>query len=88
MAQQTAVEWLEEKYRSLLIEADFNNTYIFIFDERRNELFKQAKQMEKEQIMEAYRQGVQDCPKHNLGEIIRKEQYYNETYNNDTTNGS
>jgi len=38
-------------------------------------------EMEKEQIMEAYRQGVQDCPKHNLGEIIRKEQYYNETYN-------
>jgi len=74
MAQQTAVEWLQELYNSRWEQ--------FIHMEE----FEIAKQMEKEQIMEAYRQGVQDCPKHNLGEIIRKEQYYNETYG--TTNGS
>ena len=37
---------------------------------------------EKEQIMEAYRQGLQDYTKHDEGEVIRKEQYYNETYKN------
>jgi hypothetical protein len=36
---------------------------------------------EKEQIMEAYRQGLQDFTKHDEGEVIRKEQYYNQTYN-------
>jgi hypothetical protein len=79
MKQQTAVEWLEEKYRSLLIEADFNDTHIFVFDERRNELFRQAKQMEKEQIMNAYDcalfgHGVNGAPCASGGK------YYNETY--------
>jgi hypothetical protein len=39
--------------------------------------------VEKEQIMEAYRQGLQDYTKHDEGEVIRKEQYYNETYKNE-----
>ena len=81
MSKQTAVEWLEEKYRSLLIEADFNDTHIFVFDERRNELFRQAKQMEKEQIMDAHIDGqsLVSCKDEYA------EQYYNETYNNEKT---
>jgi hypothetical protein len=76
--KQTAVEWLEEKYRSLLIEADFNDTHIFVFDERRNELFRQAKQMEKEQIKEAHSAGQESAygfkDKETAGE------YYQKTY--------
>jgi len=81
MSKQTAVEWLEEKYRSLLIEADFNDTHIFVFDERRNELFRQAKQMEKEQIINAHIDGqsLVSCKDEYA------EQYYNETYNNEKT---
>jgi hypothetical protein len=81
MSKQTAVEWLEEKYRSLLIEADFNDTHIFVFDERRNELFRQAKQMEKEQIINAHIDGqsLVSC------KDKYAEQYYNETYNNEKT---
>jgi hypothetical protein len=77
MAQQTAVEWLEEKYRSLLIEADFNDTHIFVFDERRNELFKQAKQMEKEQIVNSW-----NFSRRYIDYPADGEKYYNETYNN------
>jgi hypothetical protein len=76
MKQQTAVEWLEEKYRSLLIEADFNDTHIFIFDERRNELFRQAKQMEKGQIKDAFDEGEN----REFYKRPQAEQYYNETY--------
>ncbi len=42
---------------------------------------KSLLEKEKEQIMEAYRQGLQDFTKHDEGEVIRKEQYYNQTYN-------
>lgn len=78
MAQQTAVEWLEEKYRSLLIEADFNGRHIFVFDWRRNELFEQAKQIEKQQIAEAYRVGVEEDVYHSP--LTTGEEYYKRTY--------
>jgi hypothetical protein len=45
-------------------------------------ILDEALEIEKQQIMEAYRQGLQDYTKHDEGEIIRKEQYYNETYKN------
>jgi hypothetical protein len=59
MAQQTAIEWLHE-----------------IAKQREPDKFdwEQAKQMEKEQIIDAYDIGTTD------ENIIGKE-YYNETYN-------
>jgi hypothetical protein len=84
MKQQTAVEWLEEKYRSLLIEADFNDTHIFVFDERRNELFRQAKQMEKEQIMNAYRWGRKEINRVQHDFPTHEEKHYDEFYNPNT----
>lgn len=65
MAQQTAVSWLEEN-----IEKDM--TFMEVLS-----LIRQAKQMEKEQIMKAYK------AHHDLGHIygLELEQYYNETYN-------
>ena len=62
----TAVEWLEDVY----------NTQGRILPTQ----FEQAKAMEKEQIMDAYGQGVAD----EAGEIIDPtkdaEQYYNQSY--------
>lgn len=56
-----------------------------------DELFEQAKEMEKQQIIEAYNNGIEEMIGRNNSHIICKhtdvsgEQYYNETYNNDTT---
>ena len=67
MAQQTAVEWLEEQLPIRIV-----NSF--------NEEINRAKEMEKEQIMDAYRQGCYDYILHEEGDIIRSEEYYNETY--------
>jgi hypothetical protein len=69
MEKQTAVEWLREQFHKVP-QSQFGN------------LFEQAKQMEKEQIMEAYWDGGQDIAWTN--KIC--EQYYNKTYNNESTN--
>ena len=59
--KQTAVEWLVEQLKE-------NN--MLTFDEW-TELIEQAKEMEKEQIIEAYCMGDDN---------IGAEEYYNETY--------
>ncbi len=66
MAQQTAVEYLIEK---LFTE------YRFEFS---GTIVDQAKQMEKEQISEAYRQSVEEDVWDNA--LRTGEEYYNETY--------
>jgi len=66
--KQTSVEWLEDQIR-----------YYISNDDKLYDMFKQAKQMEKEQIENAYWDGGQDIP---LTEK-RCKQYYNETYNNE-----
>ena len=63
---KTAVEWMEEM---------FNNSEI----PNSSMLFKQAKEIEKEQITEAFKQGI----KYWNGDeykLIDIEQYYNETF--------
>jgi hypothetical protein len=66
MAQQTAVEWFYQRILSKDIK----------------EVFEQAKAMEKEQIIDAYENGVGDENERNLsGQFTNAEQYYNETYN-------
>lgn len=60
MAQQTAVEWLDRWFRD-----NPEATH-----EEGNKALEQAKQMEKEQIMNAYDKVSMSTP----------EQYYNETY--------
>ena len=69
MKQETAVEWLEKEFNKL--EATVG-VYGIMYS-----LIEQAKEMEKQQIIEAYKQGQYD------GDTIRDtdaEQYYNETY--------
>lgn len=69
--KQTAVEWLIET---------INERGGFIFTSHYEELFNQAKAMEKEQIKDAFEDGC-------IGEMYElnahytSEKYYNKTYN-------
>jgi hypothetical protein len=68
MSKQTALEWLIEKVNS----PEWQDCFIW----HKEEIFQQAKAMEKEQIILAN----EDCSTNELGEFISGEQYYNETY--------
>jgi acetylglutamate kinase len=77
--QETAVDWLLEKY--------VENSILSIKD------FEQAKEMEKQQIIDARNNGYEStynsCESGCMGSMIIEgshEQYYNQTYNNETTN--
>ena len=67
--KQTAVEWFEQQLDDLDIEIPFS-------------IFEQAKEMEKQQIIDAYKEGCWDSILDESTDIIRAEQYYNETFNN------
>jgi len=72
MKQQTAVEWLVEQFQKTFSE------YIKLNPDW--EVIEQAKEMEKQQIKNAYQEG--DGDEYYLEENkIWSEQYYNETYN-------
>jgi hypothetical protein len=65
--KQTAVEWLEEKIKK------YPTLYFLMclwFDE--------AKELEKQQIVDAYQQGFNNAY---FSNPLSKEQYYNETFN-------
>ena len=69
MSKQTAVEWLVEK----LMKGEFINSS--------DELIAQAKQMEKEQIIDSFCVGAHYNSTSLIGYHSIAEQYYNETYN-------
>jgi hypothetical protein len=73
MAQQTAVEWLQERYNRRQVYEES------IFDEE----FEQAKAMEKEQIKFAYNDGAENIV---AGKYKAMEDYYNETYSDGKKN--
>ena len=62
MSKQTAVEWLRQE----LLKRDMDNSI--------KDLFKQAKEMEKEQIMNAWAEGI-----FSQG-YMTAEKYYNENF--------
>jgi len=66
---KTAVEWLESKLTELSHQYELPEDDI-------DELLEQAKQMEKEQIIDAYWDGGQDVPIH----VSTCEKYYKETF--------
>jgi len=73
--KQTAVEWLWEQYNN---ECDCGGDVEYTLAEK---LFEQAKQMEKEQIIESYCQGCADIIKdEDIFPRETSEQYYKETY--------
>ena len=72
---KTAVEWLVQQVNSDCL----NSSFIRI------ELVREAKEMEKEQIKDAYEQGFDDaCDDANeiMPQYAGAEQYYNETHGN------
>jgi hypothetical protein len=77
--KQTAVGWLQDKLFELEIKIDPSIAEETFF------LFAQAKQMEKEQMIDAHgsknRGGFKSNGEFFL-DILIGEQYYNETYNN------
>jgi hypothetical protein len=82
--KQTAVEWLENQiknskhYYSLMKETKSRGTIA------QPNIFEQAKEMEKEQIKDAWdKRGDRIVPKYFLKENITGEQYYNQTYNSE-----
>ena len=75
MKKQTAIEWLVQYIHSEQYQKAFGQTYISI------ELVNQAIAMEKDQILEAYREGRTDQDSgmekfHNRSSAM----YYNQTY--------
>ena len=70
--KQTAVDFLKEKL-----------TYVFVNDKSFNDLFEQAKVMEKKQIIDAFFEGKNDgilMERYSDYEHITPYEYYNETF--------
>jgi hypothetical protein len=76
--QQTAVEWLENKLAENLAKIIIDKDHILI-----EKLFEQAKEMEKEQIIDAHNAGKNILPPNESGQ-----QYYNETYGSKESDGN
>jgi len=69
--QQTAVEYLADKIRNYKTPLNMGGVYfVFIHQDMINRFEQQAKEMEKEQIINAF----------NNGENKSAQLYYNETY--------
>jgi hypothetical protein len=75
--KQTAVEWLVEKLNQC--EPMYSGIQSNEHKEHLEKLVQQSKEMEKEQIMDALKFGCSDW-----GSYKDKEQYYNETFKNET----
>lgn len=84
--KETAVDWLVNQF----------NTIVFYCEEAKEQTIKQAKEMEKKQILSARLDGFKSSgegyngeypfeyePDEYISEKISNEQYYNETYKND-----
>ncbi len=84
MAQQTAVEWLDNELWKLRLKLRGVEISLDIYCEQEVKLIEQAKEMEKEQIVIAHGTKSNGRLKNDgqfiIGEITG-EQYYNETYN-------
>jgi len=72
MSKQTAVEWFNDE---IIIHLNFDQR-LYLKD-----ILKQAKEMEKEQIMEAFKEGNLY---HGWALKHEPEKYYNETFKNET----
>jgi hypothetical protein len=83
--KQTAVEWIEDelsKLNSAVVNTEITPEE---YHTQRVGLWEKAKQMEKEQIIKAYANGVVN--EISIYSTITGEEYYKETYANDTTKG-
>jgi hypothetical protein len=74
MAEQTAVEWFSIKTWRLKIHLENKEITVGEYANTYFELYQQAKEMEKEQIIDAYKSDRYPCSDEDA------QQYYNETY--------
>jgi hypothetical protein len=76
MAQQTAVEYIQQEFLKKLTDENYNISFDKIID--------RAKAMEKEHIIDAHIEGQRVFDKHDHTQWTndQAEQYYNETYKN------
>jgi hypothetical protein len=72
--KKTAIEWYCNEMESLRVNAEINNMAGYKFIIRRTEIFKQAKEMEKEQIKNAWLNSL------TKGDYNSADEYYNETF--------
>jgi hypothetical protein len=80
--KQTAVEWLIDESMKLVVQYMKGTLNEDTLDDVIYELGTKAKEMEKEQIINAWdKRGDRIVPKYFLKENITGEQYYNQTYN-------
>jgi hypothetical protein len=86
MKKQTAVEWLHSELSKNNISNDSIQNRIY----KESEIWKQAKAMEKEQMINTWSEAT--APDHEIGlsdafyiisQVQKAEQYYNETYGGD-----
>ena len=73
MSKQTAVEWFESEAKKLKIPVDG------VTQDSMIRILEQAKQMEKEQIMDAWSNGFDEDDRATSNPF----KYYNETYTNE-----
>lgn len=78
--KQTAVEWLAEKYNYLAWMRSNEDISASSAVEWLNNFFEQAKEMEREQIMESYDCGIYDGGENVSHYNMNAEQYYTEVY--------
>ena len=79
--KQTAVEWLAEKYDYAYWMVKRDEISPALAEEWKKHYLEQAKEMEKEQIIESYCQGCLDISKdESIFPRETSEQYYNETF--------
>jgi hypothetical protein len=77
--KQTAVDWYEKEINSLFEKYDAKQISRADFLIMKHNIFYPAKEMEKEQIINAHGLKYYDITE----EVINGEQYYNETYKNE-----
>jgi hypothetical protein len=74
---QTAVQWFYKELKNLIRESELTDMTPSKFTNKENQLIEQAKEMEKQQIIDAYDNGKYITS----GKEFGGEQYYNKTFN-------
>jgi hypothetical protein len=74
--KQTAVEWYSQQHLKLLIKLENKELSIGEYVVQHQEILNQAKEMEREQIIDAYQQAEKDNGK----DFLNGDLYYNETF--------
>jgi hypothetical protein len=82
--KQTAVEFLSEKYMYITWLRNRDEISASWADKLRAEYLEQAKQMEKEQMIEFANSFYDECGMQYGGLEKSAEEYYNETFNTET----